>query len=65
VPAFVLVDGAAAVVVGDRLSEWTAGGYERPRARPRRGTATVITPPSTVAALRAGYPIQIDAGAWR
>ena len=27
--------------------------------RPRAGTATVITPPSTVAALRAGYQVQI------
>ncbi len=63
--AFVLLDGAPAVVVGDHLSEWTARGYDHPHARPRRGIATVITPPSTIAALRAGYPVQIDAGAWR
>ncbi|HEV7400108.1 MAG TPA: hypothetical protein VGN84_07530 [Solirubrobacterales bacterium] len=61
--AIVLFDGAPAVVVGDRLSEWTHEGYGERRARPRRGTAEAITPPSTVAALRAGYPVQIDDGA--
>jgi hypothetical protein len=29
-----------------------------------RGTANVITPPSTVAVLRAGYPAQVDDAAW-
>jgi hypothetical protein len=27
------------------------------------GTARLITPPASVAALRAGYPVQIDAAA--
>jgi hypothetical protein len=58
--AFVLVGESPAVVLGDRLTEWTHEGYGRRRARPRRGTAAVITPPSTVAVLRAGYPLQID-----
>ena len=58
--AFVLLDEVPAVVVGDRLSEWTREGYGKRRARPARGTADVITPPSTVAALRAAYPVQID-----
>jgi hypothetical protein len=58
--AFVLLDEAPAVVVGDCLSEWTHEGYRSRRSRPARGTATVITPPSSVAALRAGYPVQID-----
>lgn len=58
---FILLDDKApAVVIGDRLSEWTREGYRSHRARPRRGTASVITPPSTVAALRAGHPVQID-----
>lgn len=57
---FVLLDGAPAVVVGDWLSQWTHRGYGERRNRPRRGMASVITPPSTVAAMRAGYPIQID-----
>ena len=52
--------GAPAVVVGDGLIAWTHDGYGARRRRPARGTARVITPPSTVAALRAGYPVQID-----
>jgi hypothetical protein len=62
--AFVLHDGAPAVVVGAQLVEWTREGYRGRRARPARGTATVITPPSTVAVLGAGYRAQIDDGAF-
>ena len=61
--AFVLLDEAPALVAGDRLAEWTPAGYGSRRKRPLGGTATVITPPSTVAALRAGYRPQIDDGA--
>ena len=61
--AFVLHDGAPALVLGDRLTEWTRAGYGDRRRRPGHGTASVLTPPSTVAALRAGYPVQIDASA--
>jgi len=57
--AFVLLD-APAVVVGSHLAEWTTAGYRALHRRPRRGRANVITPPSTVAALSAGYPVQID-----
>jgi len=57
---FVLLDETPAVVVGDHLSEWTSRGYRGRRRRPARGSAAVITPPATVAALRAGYPVQID-----
>lgn len=62
---FVLVDGVPLLVLGDALVEWTRAGYGDRRVRPRRGRAAVITPPSTVAVLRAGYPVQIDAGALR
>jgi len=57
---FVLLDGAPAVVVGDRLAEWTPAGYATRRGRPPQGLATVVTPPATVAAFRAGYTPQID-----
>jgi hypothetical protein len=60
---FVLLDGAPAVVVGDHLTEWTHDGYDRRRVKPRAGLAPVLTPPSTVAALRAGYEAQIDPSA--
>jgi len=63
--AFVLIDDAPALVLGDRLCEWTTVGYGDSRPRPARGDAEVITPPSSVAALAAGYPLQIDAGAGR
>jgi hypothetical protein len=57
---FVLLEATPAVVVGDHLADWTHEGYGSRRPRPRAGAATVVTPPSTVAALRAGYPVQID-----
>jgi hypothetical protein len=57
---FVLIDDASAVVVGGQLAVWTRDGYRHQRARPTSGRAELITPPSTVAALRAGYPVQID-----
>jgi hypothetical protein len=57
---FVWVGESPAVVVGARLTEWRRAGYGARLARPNHGTAAVITPPSTVAALRAGYPVQID-----
>ena len=57
---FVRVDDAQAVIVGDHLAEWTHAGYGAHHPRPKAGTATVITPPSTVAVLRAGYPVQLD-----
>jgi hypothetical protein len=60
---FVLMDEMPALVVGDQLTEWTRSGYGRRRRRPSRGEAGVITPPSTVAALGAGYPVQIDVSA--
>ena len=47
-------------MLGDELREWTREGYRGRMARPRRATASVITPPSTLAALAAGYPVQID-----
>lgn len=60
---FVLLGETPAVVVEGHLTEWTRAGYRRRRPLPRSGTATVITPPSSVAALRAGYRVQVDDGA--
>jgi hypothetical protein len=60
---FVLFDEGPAVVAGATVVPWTTEGYGSPVTRPRAGTATVITPPSTVAVLRAGYPVQLDDGA--
>ncbi|MGH9044909.1 MAG: hypothetical protein ACRDVP_08790 [Acidimicrobiales bacterium] len=57
---FVCTAAGLAVVVADHLTVWTAGGYGVRLSRPRLGRASVLTPPSSVAALRAGYPLQID-----
>jgi hypothetical protein len=58
--AFVLLDTTPAIVIGDQLTRWTPAGYRTRQARPTHGTAHVITPPATIATLRAGYPVQID-----
>ena len=55
--------GAPWLVLGNDLVRWDPSGYRERRRRPRRGTATAITPPATLAVLRAGYPVQIDAHA--
>jgi hypothetical protein len=61
--AFVLLGTSPTIVIGDQLTEWTREGYRGLRARPIQGTVDVITPPSTLAALRAGYRVQIDPSA--
>jgi len=61
---FVLLDETPALVLGDQLRAWTHAGYRERRRRPTRGDAVVVTPPSTVAVLRAGYPLQVDASAY-
>jgi hypothetical protein len=53
--AFVLEHGAPWLVHGSELLLWTPGGYSRRRRRPRRVQAQLITPPSLVAVLRAGW----------
>ena len=58
--AFVLVDDGPRLVLGDSLVEWTTAGYGRRERRPVRGDVDVITPPSTLAVLHAGYPVQVD-----
>jgi hypothetical protein len=52
--AFVLEDEAPFLVVGDELLRWTPGGYTERRTR-RRGRTTLITPPTTVRVLAAGW----------
>jgi hypothetical protein len=53
--AFVLQRGAPFLVLGRELLRWTPSGYTERRARPSGGTAVVITPPSLVAVLQAGW----------
>jgi hypothetical protein len=53
--AFVLHDGTPHLVHGERLLGWTPAGYASAAGRPRGSTATLITPPSLVAVLTAGW----------
>lgn len=58
---FVATDFGPAVVVGDHLTVWDRDiAYRDKLSRPKAGAATVLSPPSTVNILRAGYPVQID-----
>lgn len=52
--AFVLHDGAPHLVLADGLRRWSWQGYAAPIKRPSEMIVT-LTPPSSVAALRAGY----------
>ncbi|MEE6139274.1 hypothetical protein SKC41_23465 [Mycobacterium sp. 050128] len=57
---FVATDSGPAVVVGGHLAAWDRdNAYRHKLLRPASGQATVLTPPSTVRILRAGYPVQI------
>ncbi len=52
---FVLQDDAPWMVVGTTLLRWTPGGYAERRPRPVGEAALVLTPPSLVTVLRAGW----------
>jgi len=52
--AMFAMDDAAFAVRGGRALPWSAGGYARPAPLPP-GPVRVLTPPTTLAALRAGY----------
>ncbi|MDT5346870.1 MAG: hypothetical protein QOH91_157 [Mycobacterium sp.] len=60
--AFVATDSGLAVVVGVHLAVWDRDQYtyRDKLPRPTTGAAIVLTPPSTLNTLRAGYPVQID-----
>ena len=53
--AVVAMGEGACAVRGDRLLGWTPNGYGPPVKRPRETTVDVLTPPSVVAVLAAGY----------
>ena len=47
--------GRPFAVRGDALLPWSFFGYGAPEPRPRTGRVRVLTPPSIVRALAAGY----------
>jgi hypothetical protein len=53
--AIIFHDGGALAVRGKNLLPWSFFGYGEPIERPRDGVANVLTPPSIVRALAAGY----------
>ena len=53
--AFILDDGAPRLVLDAELLRWTPAGYAERTARPAGGEAVLITPPSLVMVLRAGW----------
>ena len=53
--AFVLRDGAPYLVLGSQILRWSAAAYGARTPRPGGGDAVLITPPSLVAVLRAGW----------
>ena len=52
--AFIMED-APWIVVGTELRRWTPAGYSERKSRPVRAEATLVTPPSLVGVLRAGW----------
>ena len=53
--AFVLRGDVPFLVVGDELLRWSAAGYVGRTPRPERARTTLITPPSLLEVLRAGW----------
>ncbi len=50
-----LGDPAVQLIWGDRLWRWSLSGYTDPRSRPTAARVRLVTPPSVVRALAAGY----------
>jgi hypothetical protein len=48
-------DGTTGLLLGGALRPWSHGGYSAPAAAALPATVEVLTPPSTVAAIAAGY----------
>ncbi|MDB5313537.1 MAG: hypothetical protein JWO38_7739 [Gemmataceae bacterium] len=51
--------GVPHVVLGDTWAPWTAAGYRRAVALPAGVEVEVLTPPSVVRAIAAGFPVGI------
>jgi hypothetical protein len=64
--AIVMLEGMQPAVVLDSTVapyDQPNGAYAKPLVRPRSGFAYALTPPSTLAILQRGYPVQIDPSA--
>ena len=56
---YVALDGAAWLLWNGALHRWSDRGYDARRGVPPGGTADVLTPPSVLKVLRAGYPVAV------
>jgi hypothetical protein len=56
-------NGGACLVWGDELLTWSPVGYRERRRRPRGEVVTVLTPKSTVSAIRSGYVPEVHPSA--
>ena len=54
--SYVMLDGRAWLVLGDAVWPWSAQRYVERAPRPSGIEVSLLTPPSIVAVLRAGYP---------
>jgi hypothetical protein len=57
-------DRGACMIWGGDLLDWSPGGYTRRRRSTTGGVVPVLTPRSTVAAIRAGYVPDVHPSAW-
>lgn len=57
--AFITFESQACLVWKNELLAWSPGGYQSRLVRPSGLTVTVLTPPSIVNALLAGYPVDV------
>jgi hypothetical protein len=60
--AFVALNGEPFAVRGDVLLHWTPQGYDTRTERPRGRVVDVLTPPTILAVLSAGYAPRWHAG---
>jgi hypothetical protein len=61
----VWADHVPRLVLEDRLLAFSFDGWNQPSSRPPRGTVTVLTPPTSVAALAHGYRATLHPSAER
>jgi hypothetical protein len=60
---YVALDGQAWLIWRERLFAWAADRYVDERPLPARGPMTVLTPPSLVGVLQAGYRVAVHPSA--
>jgi hypothetical protein len=61
--SYIARDDQAWLVLGDTLRAWSADSYRGRISRPATGTVAVLTPPSIVAVLQAGYQSTLHSSA--